>query len=518
MADNYKILAQNTAKSVSSKTTISFVAEEILNHVGIFGTFTEPYIINLDSYTGTLPVPGDVYYIDNPIMEGVALVDTGSTAVFWPEVYIVFELQDESPENTQALSDYFATNPQSLVLTALAPVTSFENQANIIYTVPENTQAAISSVSLINSSVTSEDYYLGVVKAEDVENSVIPERVYPFVAITSNINAAYSTDGITWTRTTLPVSASWQSITHGDGKFVAVASATSTAAYSTDGITWTETTLPANASWYSVTHGDGKFVAIASFNDAAAYSTDGITWTQTAMPSSASWYSVTHGDGKFVALSYNSNKAAYSTDGITWTQTAMPTSALWGSVTHGDGKFVAVTDYGNDTTAAYSTDGITWTQTTLPTSTNWSSVTYGDGKFVVVALNSTAAYSTDGISWTQTTLPTLVNAGWQSVTHGDGKFVAVAYATATAAYSTDGITWTQTTMPLGASWYSVTHGAVIPAKNVILQSQTIIPTRSIEPNTVDEITGGITLSAGDQIRVYSESEDLIVQVYGVEIV
>lgn len=51
----------------------------------------------------------------------------------------------------------------------------------------------------------------------------------------------------------------------------------------------------------------------------------------------------------------------------------------------------------------------------------------------------------------------------------------------------------------------------------VSNSQTIIPTRSIEPNTVDEITGGITLSAGDQIRVYSESEDLIVQVYGVEL-
>ena len=51
----------------------------------------------------------------------------------------------------------------------------------------------------------------------------------------------------------------------------------------------------------------------------------------------------------------------------------------------------------------------------------------------------------------------------------------------------------------------------------ISDAQIIIPTRSIEPNTVDEITGGITLSAGDQIRVYSESPDLIVQVYGVEI-
>jgi len=52
---------------------------------------------------------------------------------------------------------------------------------------------------------------------------------------------------------------------------------------------------------------------------------------------------------------------------------------------------------------------------------------------------------------------------------------------------------------------------------IISNAQKIIPTRSIEPNQVDEIVGGITLSAGDQIRVYSESDDLIVQVYGVEI-
>jgi hypothetical protein len=53
---------------------------------------------------------------------------------------------------------------------------------------------------------------------------------------------------------------------------------------------------------------------------------------------------------------------------------------------------------------------------------------------------------------------------------------------------------------------------------LISVAQTIIPTRSIEPSVVDEIVGGITLSAGDQIRVYSEFPDLIAQVYGVEIV
>ena len=47
--------------------------------------------------------------------------------------------------------------------------------------------------------------------------------------------------------------------------------------------------------------------------------------------------------------------------------------------------------------------------------------------------------------------------------------------------------------------------------------QTLIPTRTIEPGVVDEIVGGITLSAGDQIRTNSDSTDLIVHVYGVEL-
>jgi hypothetical protein len=51
----------------------------------------------------------------------------------------------------------------------------------------------------------------------------------------------------------------------------------------------------------------------------------------------------------------------------------------------------------------------------------------------------------------------------------------------------------------------------------ISATQTLIPTRTIEAGVVDEIVGGITLSAGDQIRTNSDSTDLIVHVYGVEL-
>ena len=72
---------------------------------------------------------------------------------------------------------------------------------------------------------------------------------------------------------------------------------------------WTARTLPSSASWNSVTYGNGVFVAVAS-GTAAATSPDGITWTARTLPSSASWYSVTYGNGVFVAVAQGSAVAA----------------------------------------------------------------------------------------------------------------------------------------------------------------------------------------------------------------
>ena len=353
-----------------------------------------------------------------------------------------------------------------------------------------------------------------------------------------------------------------------DGKFVSVLydyTAPSTiAAYSTDAITWTQTALP-NDYWGDITYGDGKFVVVggpyepSTLGFPAAYSTDAITWTQTTMPANIGWQSVTHGDGKFVAVAYNSTIAAYSTDAITWTQTALPTSDDYRSVIYGSDRFVAVA---YNTTAAYSTNGITWAQATLPSSGDWRSVTYGDGKFVAITPAyplGLAAYSTDGITWAQATMP---SASWDSITYGDGKFVATVYGSyppiGASAYSTDAITWTQVAMPTTGAWTSVTYGekatnisktlyttpastqtaisyiaitntgasgsykvGLIKAEDSatpgISEVQTIIPTRTIDAGVTDEIVGGITLSAGDQIRIFTESPGITAHVYGAEI-
>jgi hypothetical protein len=230
-------------------------------------------------------------------------------------------------------------------------------------------------------------------------------------------NSVYvSNNGTTWENSgslqTLPFQVRWRGAAYGGGKFVVVASPSSIAAYSSDGITWTQTSMPSSQRWGAVAYGGGKFVAIAGRDNpsssVAAYSLDGITWTQTSMPSSSRWQSVTYGNGKFVAIAFGTT-AAYSEDGITWTQSSPLHSSAsfiaWSSVTYGDGKFVAVAPNAA-IFSVYSTDGITWTQAVYPKFSAWDRVSYGAGKFVAISTNTgDAAYSSNAINWTVTSIP-----------------------------------------------------------------------------------------------------------------
>lgn len=229
----------------------------------------------------------------------------------------------------------------------------------------------------------------------------------------------------------MPSYAWWNSITYGNGKFVAVVYESNKAAYSNDGITWTATTLPSNEMWNSVTYGNGKFVAIADDSVTAAYSEDGITWTATTMTNSERWSSVAYGNGKFVTVAGNSNKAAYSEDGITWTATTMPSSKAWTSITYGNGKFVAVV--ANSTKVAYSEDGITWKNSIECLSQNNSNITEDVRSIIGIPSYSTANNGQflrviDGIpTWTEF-LPTLTSPNgtkYQLTVSDDGTLSAV---------------------------------------------------------------------------------------------
>ncbi len=398
----------------------------------------------------------------------------------------------------------------------------------VVYEVPAGTKASVSAIEITNSDTASQTYKIAFVPNADVSTAItsigyesgVIQNI--FIATRFAASGAYSIDGINWTQLALPEERSWYLVTFADGKFVAFAFGSYEAAYSIDGLTWSLTTQLSYDTVDLVAYGDGKFIVMRSDPNAAFYdySTDGINWLSTTNPLPGYFYkrALTYGNDKFVLIG-NSNSAAYSTDGITWTLTTIPGNEVyWLSTTYGNNKFVVV---GDSNSAVYSTDGITWAASTLPSNQYWSSVTYGEGKFVAVALNSdTAAYSTDGITWTASTLPSVRS--WNSVTYGDGKFIVVS-GFGSAAYSSDGITWAEITLPGGVGWTSVSSGYVDTTQTLqqsipqSLNKHIAIYNKSIASGETHEIKGGVTLSAGDQIRVYSTSNEIITNVYGVEI-
>ena len=125
------------------------------------------------------------------------------------------------------------------------------------------------------------------------------------------------------------------------GKFVAVATNSNIAIYSSDGVTWTETTLPVSNYWEPIIYGGDKFVATAFNNNGniAIYSYNGIEWSETAMPAVKNWKSLAYGQNKFVAVT-DTTMAAYSLDGITWSNTKPSLKTVSGTDVTDDTKAI----------------------------------------------------------------------------------------------------------------------------------------------------------------------------------
>jgi hypothetical protein len=255
---------------------------------------------------------------------------------------------------------------------------------------------------------------------------------------------ATSEDGIAWdTRASLmPSAANWSSLAAGlfdDGstvgkvsKFVAVAgtSANTTGAYSSDGITWTATSMVTSATWVDVAFGTGKFVAVSSDVTTVRISNDGESWDQSGVLTTTGFTAIAYGKNRFVAIKSGSsvtNHATSTTVTDTWTAGALPSSSNWNSIAYGNNRFVAVSNT-SGTIAAYSLDGITWTASTLPATAQWTKVTYGQGVFLAVSTTTAAATSPDGVVWTARTTSTAAS-GFSGVTFGNrnryGLFVGV---------------------------------------------------------------------------------------------
>ena len=168
-----------------------------------------------------------------------------------------------------------------------------------------------------------------------------------FFAAYSGNQYYYTTDGIAWTlKSTLPSGTSyWYSFAYGNGIYVAVGSSI-TAAYSTNGDSWTASTLPSIGTWRSVAYGNGMFIAVNGSSTSsyakAAKSTDGKTWTAITLPANVPCWNVIFANGMFFVVSYSTAQVFYSSDGENWKTATIPGgyAAGWGDLAYGNGKLL----------------------------------------------------------------------------------------------------------------------------------------------------------------------------------
>ncbi|GMO66730.1 MAG: hypothetical protein Ta2A_15040 [Treponemataceae bacterium] len=252
-----------------------------------------------------------------------------------------------------------------------------------------------------------------------------------FVAVARTSNggtgtnkAAYSFDGINWIPTTMPTTALWYSITYGNGMFVATAigSDRAGAAYSSDGVTWTRvdtSMVNTNLIWTSVAYGNNRFVILEQRGHVKRSTDGGINWSDATWldnfdSAGGAWQSITYGYNRFVAVNTAGHIGVIG-DAVTGNWIKPDLAGAWNAVTYGNNTFVAVASGSNQ--IATSADGINWTTGALPASGNWNSLTYAGGKFIAVA-NDKVAYSTTGVigTWTIAAMP--AGSNWKSVAYG----------------------------------------------------------------------------------------------------
>jgi hypothetical protein len=124
-------------------------------------------------------------------------------------------------------------------------------------------------------------------------------------AILGNSVVAYSTNGVSWTASSLPASSTWSDIEFGSGQFMVVSTSSTKAAYSFNAQTW----YSSNDSLVGdkMTYGQGVFLAVTSGSTQAYSSEGGATWTSRTITASnvgalAFGYAATTYDGYFSIL------------------------------------------------------------------------------------------------------------------------------------------------------------------------------------------------------------------------
>jgi hypothetical protein len=273
------------------------------------------------------------------------------------------------------------------------------------------------------------DVFVDCTSAGTTDEDETPRGDGRIVAVSDSGGVYYSDDdGESWTAGTAVSASAWSGVAWNGSVWCATANASVSSSHgrrgmtSSDGETWTSTTLPAlvnvNASWHHIEWVPSKnwFVAIHGFGGGGesylAFSDDnGATWDLSARVDAG------------LSTSLNAYDAAYS-----------PTLDRWVVIGPGPagGTFNRIR-YSDD-------DGATWAGFNL-TASEWRAVHWSSRLelFVACGANGANAYSSDGASWT-----TAGDMAGERLAESDS--LVFAGASGHAYTTVDGSTWVDNTL------------------------------------------------------------------------
>lgn len=236
------------------------------------------------------------------------------------------------------------------------------------------------------------------------------------VAGTGTHRTMKSTDGITWSSITDTVmdAHSWRCVAWSPelGYFVALAASGTVGAYSSDGETWSASTvankLYSDCIWVPDL---GLFVACTTTNEIYT-SPDGVNWTSrtSALTASSDLAALAWSPElqKIVCIAYSagsgSNQVQYSSNGTSWTAVTAGGGVNFNDICWSPdlGIFAAIGQSGTHR-VLWSRDGITWNTADAAAANTWESIAWSSelGLFVCVSVDgsSRVQYSFDGQTW-----------------------------------------------------------------------------------------------------------------------
>jgi hypothetical protein len=316
-----------------------------------------------------------------------------------------------------------------------------------------------------------------------------------------------------WTSSVAVTTHDLRAVTFGGDQLVAVGER-SEGVRSTDGMTWSSSPVISGSPdtrFNSVTYGNGTYVAAGGLGGAVFTSTDANVWTQRYWNLGLdNWRAAAHANGRFViAGEASSGHAPFaavftSTDGVTWSLIRPGTGPGLHCVAFGNGVWVVA---GKDLYS--SSDATNWTPRTIPTTGTVHAATFAAGRFVLAGELGGVLTSSDGISWTHQSA--FGNATVRGLAYGNNQFVAVGERGGAGVIwsSADGLTWIEdgaAPAPLNAVTFAGGAFTAVGANGFVLQSGGTTASIAIRKVPNGSIELSCRTEIGQQYRLQASSD------------